>query len=255
MSDLFDLRGKTALITGGSRGLGIAMAHAFAAEGADIVIVSRKQDACQDVADAIATEHGVKTWAFGCNVSSWDECTELAGVAEEATAGVDILVNNAGLSPLYPSLAEVSEALYDKVFGVNLKGPFRLSTLIGAKMAERGHGSLINISSIESLYPTPLALPYAAAKSGLNVLTQGLAAALGPSVRANAILAGAFLTDVSAAWDMDTFNTMARRSITLQRAGRPDEIIGAALYFASDASGYTTGTWLRVDGGVLGGIS
>jgi len=254
VSDLFRLDGKTALITGGSRGLGLAIAAAFAAAGADIVIVSRKQQACEEVAAKIAAEQGVKTWSYGCNVSSWDDCTELVTIAEAATGGVDILVNNAGLSPLYPSLTEITEALYDKVFDVNAKGPFRLSTLLGERMVKRGHGSIVNVSSLESLYPSPRALPYAAAKSGVNVLTAGLAAAYAPNVRVNAILAGPFLTDVSTAWDMDAFEIMARRSIALRRAGQPNEIVGAALYFASDASSFTTGSLLRVDGGVVGGI-
>ncbi|CAJ1499282.1 SDR family NAD(P)-dependent oxidoreductase [[Mycobacterium] burgundiense] len=254
MTNLFDLSGRTALITGGSRGLGLAMARAFAAAGANVAIASRKREACVEVAESIAAHSGVKTWAFGCNVSSWDQCTELAEAADEATGGVDILVNNAGLSPLYPSLTEISEALYDKVFGVNTKGPFRLSTLLGEKMVARGRGSIINVSSIESVFPTTHALPYAAAKAALNTITQGLAPALGPSVRVNAILAGPFLTDIAEAWDMAAFQTMAERSIALRRGGLPDEIIGAAMYFASDASAFTTGALLRVDGGVVGGI-
>ena len=248
------LAGRTALITGGSRGLGLAMANGFAAAGADVVIVSRKYDKCIEVAEAVAERHGVKTWAFGCNVSSWDECTDLATDAERATGGIDILVNNAGLSPLYPSLADIGEDLYDKVFAVNTKGPFRLTSLLGTAMAGRGYGSVINVSSIESIYPSSTALPYAAAKAGLNVLTQGFAAALGPDVRVNAILAGAFLTDVADAWDMQKFNVMADRSIVMQRAGEPDEIVGAAIFFASEASRYATGTLLRIDGGVIGGI-
>ena len=248
------LEGRTALITGGSRGLGLEMAHGFAAEGAEIVIVSRKYDKCVAAAEAVAGKHGVKTWAFDCNVSSWDDCTALAAEAESATGGIDILVNNAGLSPVYPSLAEVGEALYDKVFAVNTKGPFRLTSLIGTAMAARGRGSVINVSSIESLYPTATALPYAAAKAGLNALTQGFAAALGPDVRVNAILAGAFLTDIAKAWDLQKFDVMADRSIIMQRGGAPDEIVGAAVFFASDASRYATGALLRIDGGVIGGI-
>ena len=165
-----------------------------------------------------------------------------------------MLVNNAGLSPLYPSLTEISESLYDKVFDVNTKGPFRLSTLIGEAMVGRGRGSIINVSSIESIHPTANALPYAAAKAALNAMTTGLAAAFGPSVRVNAILAGPFLTDIASAWDMDAFDVMADRSIAMRRAGEPDEIVGAALYFASEASAYTTGASLRIDGGVVGGI-
>lgn len=252
MTSLFDLSGKTALITGASRGLGLSIAHAYAAAGADIVVVSRKQQACDDAAAAIAEDHGVKTWSMSCNVSSWDQCTDLVDQAENATGGIDILVNNAGLSPLYPSLTELSEALYDKVFAVNTKGPFRLSTLLGERMAVRGVGSIVNISSIESLHPTPGALPYAAAKAGLNTLTEGLAQAYGPAVRVNAILAGPFLTDISKAWDMAAFEAIAERSIVMRRGGKPEEIIGAALYFASDASSFTTGAALRVDGGFHG---
>ena len=252
MASRFDLSGKTALITGGSRGLGLAIAHAFADAGADIVVVSRKQQACDDAAAAIAVDHGVRTWAISCNVSSWSQSTDLVHEAEAATGGIDILVNNAGLSPLYPSLSELSEALYDKVFDVNTKGPFRLSTLLAEKMAARGAGSIINISSIESLHPTPGALPYAAAKSGLNTLTKGLARAYGPAVRVNAILAGPFLTDISKAWDLEAFEANAAVNIAMRRGGQPDEIAGAALYFASEASSFTTGATLRVDGGVYG---
>jgi NAD(P)-dependent dehydrogenase (short-subunit alcohol dehydrogenase family) len=255
MNRLSDLSDRTALITGGSRGLGLAMAHAFAEAGANIVIASRKQQACSEAADAIARAHGVKTWAFGCNVSAWDQCTALANAAEESAGGIDVLVNNAGLSPLYPSLGQITESLYDKVFDVNTKGPFRLSVLLGEKMSQRGRGSIINISSIESLHPSAVAVPYAAAKSALNAMTQGLAAAFGAHVRVNAILAGAFLTDISSAWDMDDFTKRARRSIVMKRAGQPDEIVGAALYLASDAARYTTAATLRVDGGVIGGLS
>lgn len=197
MINVFDLSGKTALITGGSRGLGLAIAHAFAGAGADIIIASRKSQACQTAAQDISARHGVRAWSFGCNVSSWEQCTDLARDAEKISGGVDVLLNNAGLSPLYPSLAEISEELYDKVFDVNTKGPFRLSALIGEKMAARGAGSIINISSIESFHPSAAAVPYAAAKAGLNALTQGLAVAFGPRVRVNAIIAGAFLTDIS----------------------------------------------------------
>ena len=249
------LADQTALITGATRGLGRAIADAFASRGARIVVTSRKAEACRTVADELTAAHGVQTWAMPCNVSSWDDCTLLAQEAEAATGGIDVLINNAGLSPLYPSLPEIGEALYDKVFGVNAKGPFRLSTLIGERMSERGRGSIINISSIESLYPTPHALPYAAAKAALNVLGPGLARAFAPHVRVNTILAGPFLTDVAAAWDMDAFAEIADRGIALKRAGRPEEIVGAALYLASDAGSFTNGSEIRVDGGVFGALT
>ncbi|ROO87840.1 NAD(P)-dependent dehydrogenase (short-subunit alcohol dehydrogenase family) [Actinocorallia herbida] len=248
----FDLTGRTALITGATRGLGLAIARAFAGAGADIVVSSRKEDACTATAEELRADHGVKAWAMPCNVSSWDQCTELAHRAEQVTGGIDVLVNNAGLSPLYPSLGEITEALYDKVIGINVKGPFRLAALIGEAMVARGRGSIINVTSIESDHPSVYALPYAAAKAALANTTIGLSRALGPHVRVNTISPGPFLTDISKAWDMAKFNAAADQAISMRRAGEPGEIVGAALYLASDASSYTTGATIRVDGGVFG---
>jgi NAD(P)-dependent dehydrogenase (short-subunit alcohol dehydrogenase family) len=159
------------------------------------------------------------------------------------------LVNNAGMSPLYPSLTAVSEDLFDKVVGVNFKGPFRLSAILGERMAAGAGGSIINVSSIAAVQPTPTELVYAGAKAALNAMTIGLARAFGPSVRCNVIMPGAFMTDISKAWDLDAFEEIARRSIPLGRGGEPDEIVGAALYLASDASSYTTGSVIKIDGG------
>jgi NAD(P)-dependent dehydrogenase (short-subunit alcohol dehydrogenase family) len=247
-TDLFDLTGKVAVITGGSRGLGREMALAFAAKGADVVVASRKLAACEDVAREI-TALGRRALPVACHVGRWSDCDALADSAYAEFGTVDILVNNAGMSPLYPSLAEVTEELYDKVLDVNLKGPFRLSALVGTRMAAGNGGSIINVSSVASTHPSPRELPYAAAKAGLNALTLGLAAAFGPRVRVNGIVAGPFLTDISKAWDMPAFEANAKATLALQRGGRPDEVVGAALYFASQASSFTTGALLPVDGG------
>jgi len=163
---------------------------------------------------------------------------------------VDVLVNNAGMSPLYPSLVEVSEELFDKVQAVNLKGPFRLSSLFGTRMVEDDGGSIINVSSVAAVMPTPIELPYGAAKAGLSNMTLGMARAFAPKVRVNCIMPGPFLTDISQAWDLEAFEKQARRGIPLGRGGQPGEVVGAALYFASDASSYTTGAILKVDGGL-----
>ena len=161
---------------------------------------------------------------------------------------MDVLVNNAGMSPLYPRLVDVSEDLWDKVLAVNLKGPFRLCAVVGSRMAEGDGGSIINVSSVAAIRPTPGELPYAAAKAGLDVLTAGFARAYGPKVRVNSIMAGPFLTDISKAWDADVFAGMAT-SLPLARGGQPPEIVGTALYLASEASSFTTGSVVRVDGG------
>lgn len=160
---------------------------------------------------------------------------------------VDVLVNNAGLSPLAPSLKETSEALFDKVIDVNFKGPFRLSVLVGERMMAGEGGSIINLSSSASFRPEPHFVPYAGAKAAINAMTVALAKAFGPKVRVNCIAPGPFLTDVSGAW---RDNEAMKNALGLKRFGEPDEIVGTALYLASNASSYTTGAVIRVDGGV-----
>jgi NAD(P)-dependent dehydrogenase (short-subunit alcohol dehydrogenase family) len=246
--DTFDLTGKVALITGGSRGLGREMALAFADHGADLIIASRKLDNCQEVAREIEAK-GRRALAYGCHVGRWDELDGLVDAAYAKFGKVDVLVNNAGMSPLYPSLDQVTEKLFDTVVSLNLKGPFRLSALIGKRMSEGDGGSIINVSSTASMNPSPTSEPYGAAKAGLNAITRSFAFAYGPKVRVNCIVAGPFLTDISKAWDMPAFEKRAQTSLALGRGGQPEEVIGAALYFASNASSFTTGAWLRVDGG------
>lgn len=248
MDDLLDFSGKVALITGGSRGLGKEMALALAARGADVVVTSRKIEACEEVAGQIEAM-GRKALAYACHVGRWDELEGLVDAAYAKFGRVDILINNAGLSPLYPSLAEVTEDLFDKVVGLNLKGPFRLMALVGSRMAHGDGGSIINISSTASVNPSPTSEPYGAAKSGLNALTRSFAFEYGPKVRVNCIIAGPFLTDISKAWDMEAFEERAQNNIALGRGGQPEEIVGAALYLASPTSSFTTGTTIRVDGG------
>ena len=243
------LAGKVALVTGGSRGLGRSMVLAFADAGADVVVASRKLDSCQEVAAEVEAK-GRRALPVACHVGHWDELDELVEQAYDAFGHVDVLVNNAGMSPLYPDLTSVTEELWDKVLAVNLKGPFRLTALVGPRMVARGEGgSIINVSSTGSLRPAPHMLPYDAAKSGLNTLTEGFAKAFGPTVRVNCIMAGPFLTDISKAWDPKTLERGMPHH-ALGRAGEPDEIVGAALYFATDASSFTTGAILRVDGGI-----
>ena len=145
-TNLFDLTGKVALITGGSRGLGREMALAFADHGADVIIASRKLDACEVVAREVEAR-GRRALAVACHVGRWNELDALAETAIKAFGHVDILVNNAGLSPLYPSLDAITEELFDKVVALNLKGPFRLAALFGKHMSEGNGGSIINVSS------------------------------------------------------------------------------------------------------------
>jgi NAD(P)-dependent dehydrogenase (short-subunit alcohol dehydrogenase family) len=248
VTSAFDLSGRVALVTGGSRGLGRAMVDGFARAGADVIIASRNVDACKEVAADVERETGRTAMPYGVHIGRWEQLDGMVEAAYDRFGHVDILVNNAGMSPLYDGVDSVTEELFDKVISVNLKGPFRLAALIGTRMAADTGGSIINISSAGAVRPRPEIVPYAAAKAGLNAVTIALAHAFGPTVRCNAIMAGTFLTDVSKSWDAEAFAARAQR-FALKRGGRPEEIVGAALYLASDASSYTTGAILTVDGG------
>lgn len=249
-TSMFDLTGRTVVVTGGSRGLGRAMVGAFARAGADVVVASRDGAQCEAVAAEVAAESGRRALGLGLHVGNWDALEPFVERVEDEFGPIDVLVNNAGMSPVYDTASDITEALFDKVLDVNLKGPFRLSVLVGERMAARSGGSIINISSMGAVRPRPHILPYAAAKAGLNALTTGLAHTYGPGVRVNAIMAGTFLTDISKAWDADVFAKRAK-TFALGRGGEPEEIVGTALYLASDASSYTTGAVIAVDGGQL----
>jgi NAD(P)-dependent dehydrogenase (short-subunit alcohol dehydrogenase family) len=246
MSNPFSLEDKVALVTGGSRGLGREMVLAFAAAGADVVVTSRKAEACADVAREVEAL-GRKALPISCHVGKWDEIDALVDKAYEAFGKVDILVNNAGMSPVAPSSAETSEELFDKVIAVNFKGPFHLTSLVGERMAAGDGGSIINVSSSGALFPQPRFGPYAGAKAALNVLSGVFAREYGPKVRVNTISAGPFLTDISKHWAEEKRHTT--RS-AVGRPGNPEEIITTALYLASPASSYTTSSLIRVDGGL-----
>jgi NAD(P)-dependent dehydrogenase (short-subunit alcohol dehydrogenase family) len=244
---LFDLTGKVALVTGGSRGLGREMVLAFARAGADVVIASRKLDNCQALAEEVEASCGRRALPVACHVGHWEECDELADRAYGHFGTVDILVNNAGMSPVAPSSAETSEELFDKVVGVNFKGPFRLSALIGQRMYDADGGSIINVSSSGALFPSPRFGPYAGAKAALNALTTVFAREYAPKVRVNTLSAGPFLTDIAKHWPADSERTWRNAA---GRAGAPEEVVTTALYLASAASSYTTGSLIRVDGGL-----
>ncbi|MDP6707374.1 MAG: glucose 1-dehydrogenase [Alphaproteobacteria bacterium] len=242
------MTGKVVLITGGSRGLGRAMALGFAEAGADLAISSRKIASCEETAREIEAL-GRRALPVACHVGYWEQCDRLVDTVYDSYGKVDVLINNAGMSPIYDRPVDVSEALYDKVLDVNLKGPFRLSAAIGQRMVDAGGGAIINISSIAAIRPRGDVITYAAAKAGINAMTEALADAYGPTVRVNCILPGPFLTDISKAWDMAAFERRAREAIALRRGGEADEVVGAALYLASDQASYTTGAILRIDGG------
>lgn len=241
---LFDLSGRIALVTGGSRGLGLEMVRAFAARGADVIIASRKRDACEAAADEVR-KLGRRALALAVNMSHWDQAERLAHDAWNAFGRIDILVNNAGMSPRVPS-HEMTEELFDKVMDLNFKGPFRLASLIASKMFDGDGGAIINVSSSGALHPLPEVVPYSGAKSALNAMTVSFAREYGPKVRVNTLSPGPFLTDIAKAWTPEARETADN---ALGRPGKPEEIVTAALFLASPASSFTNGAIIRVDGG------
>jgi NAD(P)-dependent dehydrogenase (short-subunit alcohol dehydrogenase family) len=190
----------------------------------------------------------VEALAVGAHVGRWEDLKRLADTAFDRFGSVDVLINNAGMSPLAPSMVEVTEALFDKIVEVNFKGVYRLSTLIGARMAAGNGGAIINISSLGSIMPSPYFGAYAGAKAAVNALSIALAREYAPKVRVNVICPGGFLTDVAGDW---AENPEALASVPMQRFAQPEEIVTTALYLASSHSSFTTGALIRVDGGAL----
>lgn len=241
---LFDFTGKVALVTGGSRGLGYQMARALAERGADLIIASRKIDACEAVAAEIRAM-GRRALPFAAHVGKWAECDALLAAAYGEFGRIDLLINNAGMSPAVAS-HDIPENLFDSVLNLNFKGPFRLASQAAHQMAAGTGGAILNISSIASTRATPMVVPYAGAKAALNAMTQSLAREYAPKVRVNTIIAGAFLTDIAEAWSPEMRES---QPVALGRPGHPEEIVTAALMLLSPASSYTTGALLPVDGG------
>lgn len=246
MDPLFDFTGKVILVTGGSRGLGYQMVKAFAQRGGDVIIASRKLANCEAVA-AECRALGRRALAVAAHVGRWAECDALIEASYAEFGRIDVLINNAGMSPACPS-HEMSESLFDSVLNLNFKGPFRLASQIGHRMAQGAGGSIINISSTGALMALPGVVPYGAAKAALNAMSVSLSREYGPKVRVNTISAGPFLTDIAEAWEPERREA---QPVALGRPGNPPEIVTAALMLASPASSYTTGALVRVDGGQL----
>jgi len=245
----YDFTGKVVVITGGSRGIGHAMSLAFAAAGAKVAVASRKLETCEATVKELRALGGDGS-AHAIHVGKWEDCNRLADEVYAKWGRADVLINNAGISPLAPSALETSEELFDKILAVNLKGPYRLSAVFGARMAAGPGGAIVNITSTAAARPSAEMAIYGAAKAGLNVLTVTFAKEYGPKVRVNCIMCGPFHTDISKGWSRtDDFTRRARETFPLQRAGDPEEVAGAAMYFASPASSFTTGAILTIDGG------
>ncbi len=245
----FSLNGKVALVTGGSRGIGLAIAVALADAGADVVISGRKQLDLEKAAEEIATKGG-KVLAVPSHIAKLEESGNLVEKIKTEFGRIDILVNNAGTNPYLGPLIDAEEWVWDVTMNVNLKGPFLLSQLVARVMREQGSGSIINIASTGGIRPSALHI-YSVTKAALIMLTQVMAKEWGRhNIRVNAIAPGMVKTGFSEPlWKEPAAEEAIARSTALGRLGEPADVAGAALFLASDASSYISGATIIVDGG------
>lgn len=248
----FSLEGKIAVITGASRGIGKAMAMAFAEHGARCILVSRKLEAVLSVADEIR-DKGFEAEAFACHMGYQEQIQDLFKKLEERYGRVDILVNNAATNPHFGNMLDADQGMWDKIIDVNLKGPFFMIKQAAPLMIKAGGGAILNVASINAKRPGLMQGVYSVSKAALVSMTEVFAKELAPfKVRVNALLPG--LTDTnfaSALINNKDIHDFVVKQIPMGRHAEPSEMAGAALYLVSDASSYTTGTCLACDGGIL----
>lgn len=248
----FRLDGRVAIVTGASKGIGEAIARALAESGARVVVSSRKQEAVDEVAHAIAGAGG-EAMGIACNVGRPDDARALVDRTVAEWGGVDVVVNNAAVNPVYGPVLEQDDAVFDKIMAVNVKGPLEVCRLAHASMQARGHGSVINISSIGGISPEPGLGLYSVSKAALISLTKVMAQEWGPvGVRANVICPGLIQTKFSQAlWKDERVLRHTLEQQAIKRVGMPEDVAGLALFLASDAAAYCTGGVYMADGGYL----
>lgn len=252
MKNLFDLTGKVALVTGASRGIGESIAKLLAQYGADVIVSSRKIEGCEAVASAIR-DAGGKATALACHVGDMQQISDTFAAIKSQYGRLDILVNNAAANPYYGHILDTDLGAFEKTVDVNVRGYFFMSTEAGKIMREQGGGVILNTASVNGLVPGDKQGIYSITKAAVISMTKAFAKECGPlNIRVNALLPG--LTDTkfaSALTTNDAILNKALKQIPLGRVAQPDEMAGTVLYLVSDASSYTTGTTVVVDGGML----
>ncbi len=250
--DKFNLIDKVAIVTGASKGIGAAIAKGLAEQGAKVIICSRKQEALDSYAAEVKAE-GIELLGIECNVGDEAQLAKLVDKTVEHYGGVDILVNCAATNPMFGPIDQMESSLFDKMMAVNVKSIFTLSNLCAVHMRKRGGGAIINISSVEGLKPSPGLGVYSMTKAAVNMLTKSQAAEWGAdNIRSNAICPGLVKTKLSAGiWKNVAMLEAFTDRLPISRMATTDEMVGLALYLASDASSYTTGGIFNSDGGYM----
>ncbi|MBF0411934.1 MAG: SDR family oxidoreductase [Desulfamplus sp.] len=250
--EMFSLKGRTALITGASRGIGEAIAHLLAQQGAFCILVSRKAQDLEVVENYIKSKGG-EAVSIACNMGDIEQIKELMAHVEEKYGKLDILINNAAANPYFGEMINAEERAWDKTNDVNLKGPFFMIQYAAKLMKKNGGGSIVNVSSINGVQPSLFQGIYSITKAGLITMTRAYSRELAPhNIRVNALLPG--LTDTkfaSAITKNEDIKNLILPQIPMGRIARPEEMAPAVLYLVSDAASYTTGICLTCDGGML----
>jgi NAD(P)-dependent dehydrogenase (short-subunit alcohol dehydrogenase family) len=251
LNSLFDLSGKTAIVTGSSRGIGRAIAEEMAAHGANVVISSRKQDACQEVADAINARGAGKAIAIAASISDKEALQHLVDETRRQLGRIDVLVCNAASNPYFGPMAGITDDQFRKIMDNNVLSNHWLTSMVAPEMVERGEGSIVIVSSVGGLTSSTVIGAYNISKAADLQLVRNLAAEFGPSgVRVNAIAPGLVRTDFARAlWENPDILKSVTKVAALKRIGEPREIAGAAVFLASQAGSFVTGQTLVVDGG------
>ena len=251
--DLFDLTGKVAIVTGSTKGIGRAMVQGLAESGAKVVVSSRKQDLCDEVAAEVAASTGQETLGLACHVGDWEGIPSFVEAVIARFGKIDVLVNNAGINPAPTTVSDMSIEYWRKMFNVNLEGPLRMAQQVAPFMRDNGSGSIVNIVTMAAYSGGSNVCAYGSSKAGLINLTKSMAQEWAPwNIRVNALCPGPFMTEMVAGAERvrEGFIDMIANGTLMKRVADADEIVGPVLYLASDASSYVTGDEISVSGGM-----
>jgi len=254
-TDVFDLTGKVAIVTGSTKGIGRAMVEGLAAAGAKVVVSSRKQDLCDEVAGEIRAATGADVLPLACHVGEWDAIPAFVAKVVDRFGRIDVLVNNAGINPAPVTVSDMTLEYWRKVFSVNLEGPLRMSQQVAPVMRDGGGGSIVHIGTMAAYGPGPNICAYGASKAGLRNLTRAMAMEWAEwNIRVNILSPGPFMSEMlagAAARSEIDYLAMVSSGTLLNRVAAPSEIVGPVLYLASDASSFVTADDISVSGGMM----